>query len=640
MDIECYKNYFCLGLKDYNTKKITFYEISEERNELEQIHHYMTTFKGFLITFNGLHYDEPVLNHLVLNYPKYKYLNALDTCLDLKYFSDKIINDVFDDEDVRKAKWYKKQYISIDLFAYWSKMLRISKKMSLKALGIQLGYPIVQELPYKPDSILTIEDLPKLRYYNYTHDLGILEMLVDSMESQIIQRRDAVDKFKFKTEAYSWDGVKLGLNILLKEYCIENNTTIKDIKDLRTEFPTRGIKVKDLLLPQISFKETPQQITTSAVKGVTVYNCNSFYTLFESLRNRILYSTKELSYSVLSNNVKYDIKSGGLHSWHENDIVEPDLTKVIYRDIDVSSYYPSLGSEYGFVPKHLPGMDKVIKRLKTMRVKYKNEGNKKDAELYKLALNGGYYGNLNNEYSAMYDPTQLLSVTLNGQLFLLMLCEWLEEAGIQIDMVNTDGITAIIPIEKESIFKELYHKWEILTRMELEEVDYTKVVRKNINNYLAVSSDGKVKKKGLFKYGKDIPLGDSVDELIIPKALEAYYLHNIQPREFISNPEKYNLHIFDFCKSNKISKDFTVWWNSEIQQQLNRYYFSKNGPYLFKQKKGSGTMQSVNVGQGVKLYNNHVELDWNKREINYSYYISATQKIIDELNNLNQLSLF
>ena len=55
---------------------------------------------------------------------------------------------------------------------------------------------------------------------------------------------------------------------------------------------------------------------------------------------------------------------------------------------------------------------------------------------------------------------------------------------------------------------------------------------------------------------------------------------------------------------------------------------------------GSGTMQHVNVGQGIKIFNNYEEKEWSEYEINYQYYISATQKIIDEINNNNQLKLF
>ena len=83
-----------------------------------------------------------------------------------------------------------------------------------------------------------------------------------------------------------------------------------------------------------------------------------------------------------------------------------------------------------------------------------------------------------------------------------------------------------------------------------------------------------------------------------------------------------------------------MYWNGEPQQQLNRYYFSKKGAYLFKQKYGQGNMSHVNVDNAVILFNNYEDKPWEEYNINYNYYISTTQKIIDELQNLNQLTLF
>lgn len=250
------------------------------------------------------------------------------------------------------------------------------------------------------------------------------------------------------------------------------------------------------------------------------------------------------------------------------------------------------------------------------------------------------YGNLNNEYTPMFDPLQMLKVTVNGQLFLLMLCEKLMEHGIEIDSCNTDGVTSIIPREKESVYKEICEWWQSITRMELEYDDFEYSIRKNVNNYLVKKANGKLKKKGLFKYGADIPLGDSVNAQVIPKCLEQYYVYNIEPDVVINNPEKYNLHIYDFCLSNKISKKYTVLWNGEKQQQLNRYYFSKNSPYLYKKKEGKKTLENVNVGLGVQLFNNYVEKPWDDYKINKSYYIAAVRKIITEMNNNLQLKLF
>lgn len=37
LDVECYPNFFCIGIKDYDSKETILFEISEERNNLEQI---------------------------------------------------------------------------------------------------------------------------------------------------------------------------------------------------------------------------------------------------------------------------------------------------------------------------------------------------------------------------------------------------------------------------------------------------------------------------------------------------------------------------------------------------------------------------------------------------------------------------
>ena len=231
-----------------------------------------------------------------------------------------------------------------------------------------------------------------------------------------------------------------------------------------------------------------------------------------------------------------------------------------------------------------------------------------------------------------------MRLRLIGQLILTKCIEQCIINKWQVVSANTDGIEVIVPRHMLKQYQEVLNMVCNKFKLDLEHEMYSKITYKNVNNYIAVTKDGKYKQKGLF-VPKPV-LGNSVDELVIAKALEAYYTKNISPREFISNPDKYDLHIYDYCKSNKIGKDFTVYHNGQIQQQLNRYYFSKNGAYLFKQKFGQGTMQHVNVGQPVTLFNNYINKSWEDYNVDYNYYISATQKIIDEIANFNQLKLF
>lgn len=539
----------------------------------------------------------------------------------MKYFSDKVIDDRFDDHEVKEVKYMRTRWVDIDLFTYWSKMLRMSKKMSLKSLGIQLGYHTVQELPFKPDTILKLEDLPKLRYYNYTHDLGILEMLLDAMNDDVKLRANIVTEYNL--DCWSWDAPKIASEALLHDYC---KVTHRSPKEVRAERFTRG----DMYLNEVLANFDPQ------------FKLPIFQNLFTEILNSRGSFSKELLVNINNTSIRLTYGIGGLHSINENEqySTEGDFQVVTS---DVASLYPNLIINYMCI-RYPEVLDRYL-NVKTERLIAKKKKDKAKDTFLKLILNSTS-GLLDNEHSWLYYPEGAMKLRLIGQLVLTRFIEVCIINKWRVVSANTDGIEVIVPKHQLMQYKEIMDMAARRFQLELEHEYYNKIVYKNVNNYIAITRDGAVKRKGFFKlpfneYGnREIPLGDSCNELVISKALNAYYTKGISPKEFISNPEMYDLHIYDYCKSNKISKDYVVYHNGEVQQQLNRYYFSKNAPCLFKQKHGVGTMQSVNVGEGVKLFNSYEDCKWEDRNINYSYYISSTQKIIDEINRLNQLSLF
>ena len=252
-------------------------------------------------------------------------------------------------------------------------------------------------------------------------------------------------------------------------------------------------------------------------------------------------------------------------------------------------------------------------------------------------MNGGFYGNLNSEYSPMYSPKSLMKVTMNGQLFLCMLAEQFEENGIHVDMANTDGITILIKNDNIIRFNEICKEWEKLSRTQLEEVEYSKVVRTNINNYLAFDLKGKPKEKGMFQNKPNI--GNSTDNLIIPKAIKHYYVTGKSGVEFILNHQD----IYDFCASQRVDRNkYDVLHNGEyLPNKLNRYYASENGAYLYKQHKETKALGHLLKDSGVTILNKKVE-NYSIKDfaINYTYYITEYNKLLAELNKKGQLSLF
>ena len=611
-DIEIYKNFFCVGIKNFITKEIVFYEISEEKNDRELIYKWFTEYSGFLVSFNGIHYDNMIIKYFISKYNNYKNLNWFNITSDLKWFSDKLIRDEYDD-DIKQIKYQQVPWIDIDLFLYWSKMLRMSKKISLKSLGIQLGYHTVQELPFKPDTILKLEDLPKLRYYNYTHDLGILELLTENMEDEIKLRGNIVKEYGLK--CWSWDAPKIASEALLKDYCKITHKNTKKIRNSKFDKPT-------MLLGNLLKGFEPQ------------FKHPLFQQLWLDICNSTNSFSKELIVNINNTSIKLTYGIGGLHSVNENEQYYSDDEMVVVT-ADFTSLYPNLMLNYNCI-RQLE-VSNIYDNVRKERVIAKKTKDKSKDAFLKLILNSTS-GLLDNQHSWLYFPEGAMRLRLIGQLILTKIGEICILNNWQTISYNTDGVEALVPKSQLDLFYKLTQEEAVKFNLNLEYEIYNKIIYKNVNNYLAETESGKLKQKGLF-VTKPL-LSNSVDELVIAKALQAYYIDNIKLQEFISNPDKYNLHIYDYCKSNKIGKDFKVWHNGKIQQQLNRYYFSKNAPYLFKQKYGTGTMQHVNVGEGVILFNNYEEKPFKEYLLNYQYYISKTQKIIDELNNLNQLYLF
>lgn len=89
----------------------------------------------------------------------------------------------------------------------------------------------------------------------------------------------------------------------------------------------------------------------------------------------------------------------------------------------------------------------------------------------------------------------------------------------------------------------------------------------------------------------------------------------------------------------KIGKQFTVKWNDEKQQRINRFYISNKGSYIYKIKP-DGSTHNIVKGFAVTILNKVDDIDArNYDDINYNFYISECEKIINNITP-KQLSLF
>lgn len=214
-----------------------------------------------------------------------------------------------------------------------------------------------------------------------------------------------------------------------------------------------------------------------------------------------------------------------------------------------------------------------------------------------------------------------------------------------------DGIEVIVPEKEIDDYYKVLSEVEKQFDLTFEHDFYKKIIYTHVNAYIALTEKGKIKRKGFYKVPRDedgkseIPLGDAVNTTVISYALTNYFLYDIPIEETIKNPHKYNLHIYDYCASKKISKDYEVYYNNNKVQNMNRYYFSRPAPYLLKRKirgkRVTGNFEHVNSECPVILFNEFIDKPWEDYKIDYSYYISKTREIIDNLEiKEKQLTLF
>jgi hypothetical protein len=227
-----------------------------------------------------------------------------------------------------------------------------------------------------------------------------------------------------------------------------------------------------------------------------------------------------------------------------------------------------------------------------------------------------------------------------------MLCEQLSQIeGVRMVMANTDGCELIVPKTKK---REVYNVClgiERLTNIQLEYSVYEKLFTRDINNYLGIDMNGKIKTKGAFEI--DVDLHKNRSQRIVQIAVKRYFIDNISVEETIKNHLSVgdygkieNQGIYDFCIGKKIQSNQHYTLETEeneiiknIDDKVIRFYVSNEGNYL--RKNYSDGRKEVTVGGNkVIMFMDYYESEDYK--INYDYYINEANKIIFEVNGTNE----
>lgn len=301
----------------------------------------------------------------------------------------------------------------------------------------------------------------------------------------------------------------------------------------------------------------------------------------------------------------------------------------IFINSDVTSFYPSLMIEYGFLSRNVRHAEK-FKEIYDIRVELKKEGKKKEQAPYKIVLNSTY-GASKDKYNNLFDPLQANNVCINGQLLLLDLIEHVTDKipGAKLIQSNTDGVMFKLPNEETiDIYKDVCKEWETRTRMGLEHDLIKKVIQKDVNNYIIVMDNGKIKSKGA--YVKSLNSLD-YDLPIVNKALMEYFISGIPVEETINNCND----LIEFQKVVKVSSKykFSLYGDQVLNENILRVFASRSrrDPGVYKLKKYKDKKDKIG-GTPERCFIENGDIKGIKvpRKLDKQWYIDTAKKRIKD----------
>ncbi len=636
-DIETFSN--CFTYMDYNTEtqSESLFVIWEKQNDTEKLIDYLNDLrkkKVGMVGFNNIHFDWPVLHYILTTE---------------NITAEKIYNRAQSIIAEEKKQYVEELIPQLDLFLlnhYDNK----ARRTSLKALEVSCGWDNVMDMPMHHTEAIDEHKLKRLVEYN-RNDVLFTARFYDMCKEKIDLRKE-INK-KYKLNVVNKSDVVIGERIFLKYLSEAMGISVRELSQIRGK--RADVPLKDIIFPYVSFRDpklknllklmqetvSSSQFLQNFVESVdTSKSTNELAQKFESNNiavRKLAQTKKSFSFSTNFGGLHLDYGVGGIHGCISPGVYVSSKTYKIL-DIDVKSYYPNLFIQNRLHPRQMDQdtFVKVYGDIFAQRVKAQKDGDTLTSDALKLSLNG-LFGKTGSDVSCFYDPFVFYAVTVNGQLLITMLVESLVEIGAELLQVNTDGVTVCIPHKKEEEVLKVCKDWEKYTKLTLEYATYSKMIIRDVNNYIAVSESGKIKEKGAFETKKDWHKDNSF--MIIPLAVREYFVNGTPVAETIRNHKN----IIDFCGRYKATPGWSVYFVYLDGAQEKRLDFGKIYRYLPVTTGGvslkvnkDGREHHLCEGYQTMPFNRITDFDWNN--LNYKFFEQECQKLIETIQP-TQLSL-
>lgn len=587
-DFEVYSkiNWFCITFINYEDRNK---EVVIVNDRAKLIEFYNSHKDDIFISYNGRQYDTGIFKGI------------LDG-MNVGFVNDKLIKEGKKPfQVVKNAKKYP-------LNDYDT----ILKDKSLKQLEAFMGDDIREtEVDFNIDRPLTEEEIKQTLYYNH-HDvievLRVLDYCWDDFEGQL----DIIELYGLDMSYFTKTKVQLAVSPKILNAV--NQHTLDDEFDIRLP---ETIQLSD------KYKFIPEW-----------YMNPKNWRYKEHLRSEDNQHNNQLCCTVAG--IPHVFAWGGCHGADDKEAV----FEGIILHADVASMYPTTDIEYGLLSRKFKN-PKDFKQMRDFRLKLKSEKNPKNKAL-KPMING-VYGATKDRNNPAYDPLMANLTCIFGQMFILDLIDKLEPY-CKLLQTNTDGIFVLCENEdmKNKVI-EITNKVGKRLRMEFEIDEYTKLIQKDVNNYIAVKKNGELECKGaMVKFNKPI----DNDLPILNDAVRNYLAYDIPVEQTINECTEY----IKFQKVIKLSAKYKeIWYGNGIAAKDNKIT-SIDGELLkgkvhrvFASKRVSdGSIYKLKIEKGIKSYEQfantpkHLFIDNEDiheksipKHLDKEYYINEAKKRIE-----------
>jgi hypothetical protein len=463
-DLEIYKDYFLAAFRDVANGKHAMFEMFDGHPlDIGGIRKIIKA--STLVSFNGINFDMPLLSLALTGANN----------LTIKQACDAIVLNNLRSWQLEKRFKFK----TIEIADHIDLIEVAPGKVSLKIYGGRLYCQKMQDLPIEPSASISPEEREALKTY-CANDLATTEDLYRKLLPQIELRAKMGEEYG--QELRSKSDAQIAEVVIKAQVEAITGEAIE-----RPEIET-GTRYSYTAPDFIVFEG---DLLTDVLNRVQ----SDYFVVQDSGKVDEPKWLKDLTIPI--GGTQYRMGIGGLHST-ESCVAHVADDDTILIDRDVASYYPNIILGLGLAPLHMGNaFSTVYRSIVERRLAAKHSGDKVTNEVLKITINGSF-GKFGSKWSILYSPDLLIATTITGQLALLMLIEQLDSAGIPVVSANTDGIVIKCPRTQVAVMDDTIAAWEMVTGFETEAAEYAALYSRDVNNYIALKTNGTHKCKGVY----------------------------------------------------------------------------------------------------------------------------------------------